>query len=158
MPGSAPPPADATHRLRLRNDPGELERLGEWAAALSLTLGLAPDVAFAADLCLQEAVGNIIEHAFADGAPHEIGVSAVRAGHGLIVEIEDDGRPFDPLTAPPPAQADRLEDVRIGGLGVHLIRRFASGMHYAREAGRNRLTLTIGPAGRGTIGAEDPEA
>ena len=157
-PGSAPPPADATHRLRLRNDPGELERLGEWAEALSLTLGLTPDVAFAADLCLQEAVGNVIEHAFADGAPHEIGVSAVRAGRGLIVEIEDDGRPFDPLTAPPPVQATRLEDVRIGGLGVHLIRRFATGVRYAREAGRNRLTLTIGPAGRGTIGPEEPGA
>jgi serine/threonine-protein kinase RsbW len=154
VPGSAPPPADATHRLRLRNDPGELERLGEWTEALSLTLGLAPDVAFAADLCLQEAVGNVIEHAFADGAPHEIGVSAVRVGRRLIVEIEDDGRPFDPLTAPPPAPAAHLEDVRIGGLGVHLIRRFASGMRYTREGGRNRLTLTIGPPGRGTIEPE----
>lgn len=148
-PGSAPPPADAAQRLRLRNDPGELERLGEWTEALSLTLGLAPDVAFAADLCLQEAVANIIAYAYPDAGPHEISVSAIRGGGGVILEIEDDGRPFDPLTAPPPVRAARIEDVHIGGLGVHLIRKFASGMRYAREAGRNRLTLTIGPEAPG---------
>ena len=158
MPGGTPPPADATHRLRLRNDPRELERLGEWTEALSLAFGLSPEVAFAADLCLQEAVANVIEHGFADGAPHEIGVAATRCGRAVVLEIEDDGRPFDPLTAPPPVQAARIEDVRIGGLGVHLIRRFASAMRYAREAGRNRLTLTIRPSGRGTIGPPEPDA
>ena len=158
VPGGAPPPGDATHRLRLRNAPGELERLGEWTEALSLTLGLPPEVAFAADLCLQEAVANVIEHGFTDGAAHEIGVSATRCGRGVVLEIEDDGRPFDPLTAAPPVQAARIEEVSIGGLGVHLIRRFASGMRYAREGGRNRLILTIGPPDRGAIDPEAPGA
>ena len=137
------------HHLLLRNDPAELERLHEWLEALSLSLGLAPEVTFAADLCLQDAVGNVIAYAFAKGAAHEIRVSAGRVDRQLIVEVRDDGRAFDPLGAPTPTLAERLEDVRIGGLGVHLIRRFASGTRFVREDGHNRLVLTIGPEGPG---------
>ena len=37
--------------------------------------------------------------------------------------------------------ATSLEDAKIGDLGIHLMRSFASGMHYERRGGRNRLTL-----------------
>lgn len=159
---SAPEPGDPLgsgaggRRLLLRNDAAELSRLHAWLEDLAVAWGLAPDVTFAADLCLEEAVGNVIAYAFADGAPHEIRVSIARDGRRLVVEVEDDGRPFDPLVVPPPEVADRLEDVRIGGLGIHLIRRFASGTRYARDAGRNRLTLVIGPEEPG--GAVEPRA
>lgn len=129
----------------LHNDLGELPRLHAWIEELSRSLGLAPDIAFAVDLCLQEAVGNVIAYAFSDGASHEISVSVVRAEGRVIVEVEDDGRPFDPLGIPPRETTGRLEDVQIGGLGIHLIRQFASDMRYERVDGRNRLTMAIGP-------------
>ncbi len=138
-------PGPAAWRLRVANDPAELPRVHEWIDGLATAEGLASDVAFAADLCLQEAVGNVIAYAFSEGAAHEISVSATRSGPGLAIEVEDDGLPFDPLGVAPAETADRLEDVRIGGLGIHLIRRFTSEVRYAREGDRNRLTMVIGP-------------
>ena len=145
----ARPTGDGGWHLRLTNDPGDLPLLHGWIDELSLALGLGPEVTFAADLCLQEAVSNVIAHAFPDNASHEIGVSASLIGRDLILEVEDDGSPFDPLAVPPPEAVDRLEDVRIGGLGIHLIRRFASRMRYAREGERNRLTMVIDSHGKG---------
>jgi anti-sigma regulatory factor (Ser/Thr protein kinase) len=37
--------------------------------------------------------------------------------------------------------AKSLEEAKVGDLGIHLMRSFASGMHYERRDGRNRLTL-----------------
>ena len=43
-----------------------------------------------------------------------------------------------------------LKDAKIGDLGIHLVRSFASRMDYERQYGRNRLTLRfeeqVGPA------------
>jgi serine/threonine-protein kinase RsbW len=40
--------------------------------------------------------------------------------------------------------AKSLDDAKIGDYGIHLMRSFASGMHYERREGRNRLTLRFG--------------
>ena len=59
----------------------------------------------------------------------------------LVARIEDNGRQFDPTRAPPPAPARSLEEAKVGDVGIHLMRSFASDMDYERRAGRNRLTL-----------------
>ena len=68
---------------------------------------------------------------------------------GLVACLEDDGTPFDPTKVAPPQQPTSLADARVGGLGVHLIRKLTTDMHYERIGGRNRLILEFGPsAGR----------
>ncbi len=49
----------------------------------------------------------------------------VRLGLGnevINIEIEDDGRPFNPLKALEPDLELPLEQRSIGGLGIHLVR------------------------------------
>jgi len=46
----------------------------------------------------------------------------------LVARIEDNGRQFDPTRAPPPVVATSLEKAKVGDLGIHLMRSFASGM------------------------------
>jgi anti-sigma regulatory factor (Ser/Thr protein kinase) len=42
--------------------------------------------------------------------------------------------------------AKSLEDAKVGDYGIHLMRCFATDMHYERQEGRNRLTLRfVGP-------------
>ena len=71
----------------------------------------------------------------------EIAVELERNGATLVARIEDNGRQFDPTRAPPPVVATSLEKAKVGDLGIHLMRSFASGMDYERREGRNRLTL-----------------
>jgi anti-sigma regulatory factor (Ser/Thr protein kinase) len=127
-------------RLVLRNDVAELQRLAGWIEGFARQ-GMSSDVSFAVQLCLEEAVANIIMYGAARDDRLEIAVELERNGETLVARIEDNGRQFDPTRAPPPAVAASLEQAKVGDLGIHLIRSFASGMDYERRDGRNRLTL-----------------
>jgi serine/threonine-protein kinase RsbW len=127
-------------RLVLGNDVAELERLAGWIEGFA-RLGMSPDVSFAVQLCLEEAVANIIMYGAAKNDALVIAVELERNCGTLVARIEDNGRQFDPTRAPPPAPAASLEEAKIGDLGIHLMRSFANGMDYERREGRNRLTL-----------------
>jgi serine/threonine-protein kinase RsbW len=132
-------------RLLLRKDVVELERLAGWIEGFTRQ-GTSPDVSFAVQLCLEEAVANIIMYGGAKDGPLEIAVELERNGTTLVARIEDNGRQFDPTRAPPPVPAASLEEAKVGDLGIHLMRSFASGMDYERCDGRNRLTFRFGEA------------
>ncbi len=127
-------------RLVLRNDLAELERLAAWIESWSQH-SLSPDLSFAVQLCLEEAVANVIMHCAADDDRVEIAVELQRKGDTLVACVEDSGPAFDPTQVPPPPLAPSLEEVNVGDLGIHLMRSFANGMYYERKDGRNRQTL-----------------
>ena len=127
-------------RLVLRNDVAELQRLAGWIEGFARQ-GMSSDVSFAVQLCLEEAVANIIMYGAARDDRLEIAVELERNGGTLVARIEDNGRQFDPTRAPPPVPARSLEEAKVGDVGIHLMRSFATGMDYERRNGRNRLTL-----------------
>ena len=59
-----------------------------------------------------------------------------------VIEIEDDGRAFNPLDAPGPDLSASLMDREPGGLGIHLARSLMDQIFYQRVGQRNLLTLT----------------
>lgn len=128
-------------RLALSPDLSEIARLNAW---LRDTLAGAPvSDALRGDLqlCLNEAVTNVISYAFDDTPAPELQV-ALETGPGWVrATVTDNGAPFDPLAAPPAPPMDGLDTARIGGFGIKLLRETASGLAYARADGRNRLTI-----------------
>jgi len=126
-------------RLVLHNDLAELDRLAGWIEGWAQ--GVSPDLFLAMQLCLEEAVANIIMYGGAKDDQLEIAVELERNGRTWIARVVDNGRPFDPTRVPPPSLATSLEEAKVGDLGIHLMRSFANGMHYERCNGRNRLTL-----------------
>jgi serine/threonine-protein kinase RsbW len=139
------PPAmngEQAQRLVLERELAELDRLAAWIQDIEKRVGLVPDVAFAVELCLEEAVANIIMYGDADSTG-TISVTVEQTSPGLMARIEDDGRQFDPTTVRIPVPVYSLENAEPGDLGVHLIRTFASGMRYERNSGVNTLTLTF---------------
>ena len=125
--------------LMLRNELPELKRLGEWVQ--TWTHADAPHVSHAVQLCLEEAVSNIVMYGADIGNSLDISVELERNGEALVARIEDNGRPFDPTRASPPTLAASLEEAKVGNLGIALMRSFATEMKYERRLGRNRLTL-----------------
>lgn len=64
----------------------------------------------------------------------------------LSLTFSDYGVPFNPLEKPEPDTAGPIEERPIGGLGIHLVRRFMDSVEYRRENGRNFLVLKKFPA------------
>jgi serine/threonine-protein kinase RsbW len=98
-------------------------------------------VSFAVQLCLEEAVANVIMYGGASDERLEIMVEVERNGALLVARVVDNGREFDPTRVPAPSTPISLADAKVGDLGIHLMRSFASAMHYERRDGCNRLTL-----------------
>lgn len=129
-------------RLVLRSTLDELERLAIWIESVAGNARLDSEQTFALQLCLEEAVANIVMYGgAADDAP--IIIQIAQSDGALTAIIEDSARAFDPTQVPPRARPASLHQARIGELGVHLIRHYSSRMRYERQDDRNRLTLTF---------------
>lgn len=126
-----------------------LRPMSNWLVDAVQALGAPARAAGAFELAANEAVANIIEHAFPEGGLHEILLRLACVDDGVRLEIVDRGRPFDPLALPDPVEPAALEAARVGGLGVALIRRSVDRCRYERRGDSNVLTLFVksGPTG-----------
>ncbi len=128
--------------LALPNRQDALPQLVAWIETRAEGSGWPLPVVVNLNLALEEWFVNIVSYAFADSAEHTIRFRLWCDGELLRLEIEDDGRPFDPTAHAPADTAAGLDERKVGGLGIHFIRRTMAGMAYRRVADRNILTLT----------------
>jgi serine/threonine-protein kinase RsbW len=127
-------------RLLLHRDLAELQRLAVWIED-EAARGLSANVSFAVQVCLEEAVANIIMYSSTTDDRLEIVVEVERRGELLVARIEDNGSAFDPTQVLRPPVPASLAEAKVGNLGIHLMRSFASGMHYEHRDSRNCLTM-----------------
>ncbi|MGD8294245.1 MAG: ATP-binding protein, partial [Desulfobacterales bacterium] len=55
--------------------------------------------------------------------------------------VEDDGIPFNPLETKKIVPSRDIENCRIGGIGLHLVKKLMDQVCYERCKGKNKLTL-----------------
>jgi serine/threonine-protein kinase RsbW len=103
--------------------------------------GVEADVLSRIHVALEEAVVNAALHGFPDGRVGHITLRVECLGDSLVLQIEDDGIPFDPTTAAIRKPATCLDDVDPGGWGLGLIRAFTTSFTYERRGGHNHLTM-----------------
>jgi serine/threonine-protein kinase RsbW len=133
-------PDSEPKRVGLRKSMEELPRLVQWIEAWT-ERNAAPDLALAIALSVEEAVANIVMYSPTQDDELEITVEMERRGRLLTARIEDNGCQFDPTEVAPASLAASIEDAKVGGLGIHLMRSFADEMQYEHRDGRNRLIL-----------------
>ena len=96
---------------------------------------------YAVKLSIDEAVTNIIEHAY----PNKEGTIRIRATlsskGNFVVDIMDWGKPFDPTTTEDPNTEIALNERKEGGLGIFFIKKFMDEVKYVRKDNMNLLTV-----------------
>jgi anti-sigma regulatory factor (Ser/Thr protein kinase) len=99
------------------------------------------NVVFLVNLAVEELVTNCIKYGYTDANQHLIDVDLILADGQLTMNVVDDGRAFNPLTAPVPDISLALEERPIGGLGLHLLRKLSDRMTYERRDNLNHVVL-----------------
>jgi anti-sigma regulatory factor (Ser/Thr protein kinase) len=127
--------------LHLANDIAAMAGLADAVERFGAAQRLPTDIVNALQVALDEIVTNAITHGYAPGVRGEIAVRLRRRPDGIVLEIEDDGAPFDPLQAPPPNLGLPAAERPVGGLGIHFVRDLMDEVSYARRDGRNVLKL-----------------
>ena len=93
-------------------------------------------------LAAEELLVNIIRYAYPEQTGDiEVTVTPLAEG-GIEVEIMDSGKPFDPLSLPEPDIQTPLEQRKIGGLGIFLVRRLMDSVRYERRGNQNVITFS----------------
>ncbi len=114
--------------------------------------GLDEDAIFHVELCCDEACTNIIEHAYGGEDIGQITVSYEMQPQAFQITIQDNGRSFDPSLVPPPPLSpppdtnpnieDLPDELKIGGLGIHFMRKLMDEVHFNfNTGGKNTLIM-----------------
>jgi len=127
-------------QIVLKNQPSEKQKVVQALEQFGRDHQLPAAVVQAADLALEEHLTNLMSYSLADNQEHEIKVRFTLASH-FMVEVEDDGPPFNPLQVPAVDTTVPLEQRSIGGLGIHLMRRFMDEIEYHSEGRKNVLRM-----------------
>lgn len=130
------------HTLIMSNEIQELNKLepflNDFFEQEHLDLSLLPQL----DLALEEAATNVIMYAYPEGEKGTVEL-AVSLKDGQIHSIlTDSGTPFNPLEQQEDNLDVSLEERKIGGLGIHLIKEIMSEVGYEYKDGKNVLRMT----------------
>ena len=129
------------YSFELKSDLSELETLCQHLNKLGKVTGLSEACITDVNICLDELFTNIVSYGFVDDLEHIIRFTINLDNKVLTLIIEDEGIPFNPLEKKDPEIPADLIDVRIGGLGIHIVRKLMDDIRYKRERGKNKLTL-----------------
>jgi anti-sigma regulatory factor (Ser/Thr protein kinase) len=155
-PDPSSPPASPEPGLTLKSQLEDLALVLPWVEAIAAHSSVPADTLFAIELCLEEALSNIIRHGYQGQTNQAISMACTvertaanaeneDAGE-LVFTIEDHAPPFDPLASsaatPVPAPVS-FEDFPPGGQGIRLMRKFASRIAWQPLPHGNRLTLAF---------------
>ncbi len=106
---------------------------------------IEPKVKRQIKLCVEELFVNIAHYAYdPDVGVAKISIDTVQDENGkpkMVISFADEGRPYDPLSAPAPDVEAALEDRKIGGLGVFLVRSAMDSVGYEHRDGQNITTI-----------------
>jgi anti-sigma regulatory factor (Ser/Thr protein kinase) len=127
--------------LQIKNSFAAVHVANESASRWLTQRGVSAEVQNFANLAIEEFATNSIKYGYDDTQEHLIEVNLSLAKGELVLTIVDDGRAFNPLQAPEPKLSMPVEDRPVGGLGIYLVRKMSDQIRYAREDGKNRLTL-----------------
>lgn len=127
--------------LELRNSLSELDTLCQILQQFGEALGLSNKALFQICLAMEEVFSNIISYGYTDDAVHWIKIAILHEQGILIIRLEDDGIPFNPLWAQEPDCECPVEERKVGNLGIHLCKKVMDDMIYERCGNKNILTL-----------------
>ena len=133
--------AKKEYSFKLKSSLSELDTLCQNLESFGKKIGLSKKFIFEINLALDELFTNIISYGFDDDGEHVIKITITPRNQELCLCIEDDGVPFNPAEFQPADVAASVEDCKIGGLGIHIIKKLMDEICYKRCGDKNVLTL-----------------
>lgn len=127
--------------FELKNAASELDTLCRHLTKFGNTFGLSQKFIFQINLALDELFTNIISYGYKEEGEHRIKFALSCEDSTVVIRIEDSGVPFDVAEFEVPDPKNTLEDCKVGGLGLHLIRKLMDDISYERADDKNVVIL-----------------
>ena len=120
----------------------------QWLNHAGGSLGIPPEALGRLDVCLNEALANVLSHGGPDATADPIRLRLLvenlrQSIASATLTVCDGGVKFDPTAFTPSPLPNSLDDAQPGGLGIILIRGSANELAYRYVAGTNQLDMTV---------------
>jgi serine/threonine-protein kinase RsbW len=133
--------AKKKYSFELKSSLSELDQLCQNLETFGKKFGLSQKLIFEINLALDELFTNIISYGFKDDKEHAIKVTLTPRIDEICLCIEDDGTPFNPIEVETPDVSNSVEKCKIGGLGIHIMKKLMDEVCYERCGDKNVLNL-----------------
>lgn len=103
--------------------------------------GMADGSLWKLETAIDEACTNIACYGYKGRSDGVLWIRWKKDNDAFVVEIQDNGTPFDQSKPTYPNLSDDICQRKVGGLGRFIMKKFLDEMHYRREGERNCLTM-----------------
>ena len=144
VPAMTSPPFELQNKVQLLEYelPSRVEEIEKLAEAVTAALPDRSDLAFSANLCLEELVTNIIQHGLKGQGDRIIHVRMSMSDEWLEIILKDDAPQFDPFVeVPDPDLGLDVDERPVGGLGVHLVKTLMDDVRAYYDGSGNWIVL-----------------
>lgn len=92
-------------------------------------------------LAVDEAITNIIKHAYNGEEDHTIEIEVKFKNDCVCIQLFDTGTTFNLKTFPQPNIEEKIKQKKRGGMGVYLIHSLMDDVSYGREDDANKMVM-----------------
>ncbi len=129
------------YSFKLNMELSELETLNRQLHAFGERTQLSESAILEINVCLDELFTNIVSYGYEGNLEDHIYFTFTLMDDVLTIRVEDQGIPFNPLGVKPPEKVYDLDNLQVGGLGIHIVKKLMDDICYKRYQGKNNLTL-----------------
>lgn len=127
-------------QFQISNSLAGLECLGVSLERIALSWGLSKRQLFEINILIEEICANNLEHV-APGTIDFVGIALHLEKDTLSITITDHGPQFDPTKTTDPNVNLPIEERKVGGLGLYLVKHFADTISYTRKKNSNIIYI-----------------
>ncbi len=130
-------------KITIVNKLDEIRGVANTIDQLALNWEFEPKFANQINLVVEEVISNIMFYAYPDSENHEINIELQNRENDLSIKIIDDGVIFNLLETDHDVDTQSpVEDRKVGGLGIHILKSLVDTIDYERINRFNVLTIT----------------
>jgi serine/threonine-protein kinase RsbW len=140
--GRGTPKAGNEFTLNIPGKTDNLELIRTFVAGVARHAGFGDEDVNKIELAVDEACSNVIEHAYARDEAKDIDITVRIEAPKLTVTVTDHGKSFHFDGVPLPDMKQYLAELRVGGLGIYLMKMLMDEVEYRSEPGRNEVRMS----------------
>jgi serine/threonine-protein kinase RsbW len=125
-------------RLKITSDPANVAGARRAIEMFAAQCGFDETSRGEIGLVVNEAIANVIRHAYLGAHDQPIELSAKKTSDGIHIEIRDWGNGINPLDCPPP----KRDPMKPGGVGLICIRQMMDEVEYLKQPTGMLLSLS----------------
>ncbi|MFC2094196.1 SpoIIE family protein phosphatase [Bacteroidota bacterium] len=132
---------DEKLNISIKNHVSEIDTVNDQFNKFAEENDLEQNLMFKINMVFDELINNIVTYGYSGDTEHDIEINIEKNKSRLTITLIDDGVPFNPFRAEAPDTELSIDQRKIGGLGIHLVRNVMDKVSYHRRIDKNIVTL-----------------